>query len=148
MIELYEAVKGLIEIRVLLETLRVPANSKTMRVLWWSWVLLETMIVLLELRKVLVKDGRASACKGHETTSPTSKGLTSDESHVVLDLHCPSKNFMPHIEIMKFCQNHWSLLWSSLYGEPPLLQHGRLHLQPPRLHGESAQLKRGESPLL
>jgi hypothetical protein len=21
-----------------------------------------------------------------------------------------SQNFMPHIEIMKFCQNHWSLL--------------------------------------
>ncbi len=59
--------------------------------------------------------GRASAC---ETTSPTSKSLTSDESHVVLDFHCPSKIFMPYIEFMKFCQNQWSLLrvQSSLHG--------------------------------
>jgi hypothetical protein len=25
----------------------------------------------------------------------------------ILDFHCPSKNFMPHIELMKFCPNHY-----------------------------------------
>jgi hypothetical protein len=28
----------------------------------------------------------------------------------ILYFHCPSKMFMPHNEIMKYCQNHWSLI--------------------------------------
>ncbi len=30
----------------------------------------------------------------------------------ILDFHC--QNFMPHIEITKFCQNHWSLMFTDV----------------------------------
>ena len=29
----------------------------------------------------------------------------------------PTQNFMSHIEILKFCQNHWSLLYNHAIGK-------------------------------
>ncbi len=38
----------------------------------------------------------------------------------ILRFSLPFRNFMPHIKIMKFCQNHWSLMHiDSHYFEKP-----------------------------
>jgi hypothetical protein len=138
--------------------MRVPVKSVVVG-------LLEPRRVLVKAERVLV---RAMPMRPvvRETTIVKARRESCD---IIFSL--AFHNFMPHIEIMKFSQNHRSLQ-SSLRGEPPWLQHGRIHVQPPwlqhgrlhvqppwlqhgRLHvqhprllGESAQLKKGGPPLL
>jgi hypothetical protein len=45
-----------------------------------------------------------------ETAQNFEKRFFINRSQIAL----PFQNFMSHIEILKFCQNHWSLLYSEM----------------------------------
>jgi hypothetical protein len=52
----------------------------------------------------------------------------------------PFQNFMPDIEIMKFCQNHWSLMGNR--SRPPT-QRSHLRQDGSQYSGEAVRRQRG-----